>query len=93
MKYRKYKKGVHTYTKYGNAKEVSHETPVKTVYDFDDDCREIFAADFHTSTKDSRFSMRFYPVSGSRSGPGDLKIFSDLHTVRRLIADLKTSLG
>ena len=93
MKIKSYKKGEHTYTRYGKSLEVRHETAAKTEYHFEDDCRETYANDVSIRPGQGRLVLSFLnrlpPAGDARE---KTRVFLDIQTAKKLSADLERML-
>ena len=62
MKHKKYKKGIHTYTRWGNVTEVKNDTPSRLEPEFGDEAKEIYANAFHITGRPEALHLRFTKI-------------------------------
>ena len=62
MKHKKYTKGRHTYTRWGNVTEVKNDSPGRMETGVDDTAKEIYANAFHISGRPEALHVRFTKI-------------------------------
>jgi len=62
MKHKKYTKGKHTYTRWGNVVEVKNDTAAKLEAEIADGTKEIYANSFHVTGQPDALHLRFTKI-------------------------------
>jgi hypothetical protein len=93
MKHKKYIKGSHTYTRWGNVTEVKSDAPGRLEAEFGDGTKEVYANSFQVAGRPEALHVRFTKII-----PPVEKIYDSVTAVlsydaaRRLMKDLERML-